>query len=159
MLKPKRARRIFSFYFFLLLTNFALFVYEVFIVKMMPEQSFVFRSVTLVTDFFEALIFLEYLKNLPAYILKFFHLNITCKWLLGGIKLALIGPNFYLLKLFLVNFALYRVDIGVPPLVINKIILAYTISLLSSFSFGSLWVLCIEKFFNKLINKIKSRCP
>lgn len=155
----RRIRRILSFYFLLLLMNYALFFYEVFVVKMLVEQSLIFRAVTLVTDLFESIIFLEYLKNLATYILKFLHINIRPKWLLGGIKLALIGPNVYLIKLFFVNFILYSFDCGIPPLVIDKIILAYAISLLFSFTLGSLWVLYLEKSLNRLMKLIRTYGP
>lgn len=150
MLKPGQLRRIISFYLFLVLTNLGIFFYEVMVVEMSLEQSLVFRGATLITDIFESILFLESFKNLAVYILKLFHLKIRCGWLLGGIKLALIAPNIYLLKLFIVNSFLQVVDIGVEPVVVDKILLAYAISLATSFFWGAIWVLCLEKLSDSL---------
>lgn len=151
----RSARRVLSFYFFLLLMNVILFFYEVVVVGMMPEQSFVFRSVTLVTDLLESLIFIKYMKDLPSYILKIFGVKIRQRWLLGGIKLSLIGPNVYLVKLFIVNYFLENIDFSVPPIAIGQLLTAYSLSLFSSFFWGVMWVEFIERLSNKFLNKWK----
>jgi hypothetical protein len=157
MLQLGQLRRILVFYLFLLITNFGILFYELFLVKMTLEQSLVFRGVTLITDVIEAVIFIESFKNLATYILKFFRINIRYEWIVSGLKLALIGPTIYLLKLFIVNSALRLVNFGIQPVADNKILLAYFISFCLSFFWGAIWVLGLEKLVNSLIRSFSKK--
>lgn len=121
------------------------------------EQSLAFRSVTVFTDLLEAILFLEYFKDLASLVLNFFHINVRAKWLLGGIKLALIGPNIYLLKLFLINTVLNEINIGIPAVSVNKIFLAYFVALISSFIWGALWIGFMEKMINQAFSRLSSK--
>ncbi|MEI7452031.1 MAG: hypothetical protein WCK37_02370 [Candidatus Falkowbacteria bacterium] len=115
------------------------------------EQSLVFRGVTLITDIFEAIIFIESFKNLATYVFKFFRINIRYEWIVSGLKLAIIGPSIYLLKLLIVNSVLRLVDFGIQPVVDNKILLAYSISFCLSFFWGAVWVLGLENLVNNFV--------
>ena len=148
----EQLKKILFFYFFMLLANLGIFLYEVLVINMLIEQSLIFRGVALLTDGVMAVLFIESFKDLEIKVFKFFNLNLGRHWIISGLKLAIIGPTAYLIKIFIINFVLDLLKLDVPPVVFNKILLAYIIAFLLSFLGGAAWDLFLEKWVNNLKN-------
>jgi hypothetical protein len=138
------------------MTNSGIFVYEVWLVKMSFEQSLIARGVTLVTDIFEAIIFIDAkpLDRLTIFLLRKLGIK-TYDWIESGLKLALIGPTVYLIKLIVIDLILCEVDCGVAAIALNKVLLAYIISFTLSFFWGAMYQLYLEDLANNIVNKGK----
>jgi hypothetical protein len=155
-------RRACILYFFLLLTNVGIFGYEVWIVGMTCQQSLLARIVTLFTGVLEAVV-VAYLSfrhpGLLEAITKKISFQLACKtwgWVESGFRMALIWPTVYIIKLLLLDSFLYRGDIGIDPIGMEKIIFAYVISLVTSFCLGVAFFLFLERWINNVLCSIQA---
>lgn len=112
------------------------------------------RFVTLITDFGEALLFVEsnHLEWGARFVIELLPFT-PHPWLKRGLKLALIAPNMYLLKLFFCNTFIIPA-FGVPQLEPRKIFLAYGISLSLSFTMGVMYDLFLEKLLEAFVRRV-----
>lgn len=154
----RQARRILIFYFFLLCANLGIFFYEVWLVGMSLDQSLVARVITLATDVVEAILFINssFFQDLAISILKACHVR-TWNWIESGLKLAVIGPTIYGLKLLIFNSFLCCLDLGIKPIGLNKIWLAYSISFSLSFSWGAVYALFLEDMANSFLRLFRKK--
>ena len=141
----------------MLLTNFGIFLYEVLVIKMLVEQSLIFRGVALLTDGIMAIVFVGSFKDLELKIFNFFNLNLGRHWIISGLKLAIIGPTAYLIKIFIINFLLNLLKLDIPIVNFNKILLAYIIAFFASFLGGVVWDLFLENWLNDFQKNLKSK--
>ncbi|MEI8103929.1 MAG: hypothetical protein WCG84_03470 [Candidatus Moraniibacteriota bacterium] len=150
----KSLKKILGCYSLFLLANSGVFGYEVGIVEMSVSQSLVLRGVTLITDWFESSLFVNsgFFKNLADGILR--RIRIRRNWVSSGLRLALIGPPFYLIKLLIVSLLLP--GIGIAPIAISKILLAFGISFLLSFCWGVIFNIFPENLPIKLQTFVRS---
>lgn len=157
MLPLEQIKKIVFFYFLMLLTNLGVFIYEVFIIRILIEQSLIFRGVALFTDGLMAIMFIGSFKNLELKVFNFFNLNIGRHWIISGFKLAIIGPTAYLIKIFTINFLLNLLKLGIPPVTADKIILAYIIAFFFSFLGGVTWDVFLKNWLSDFKVNFKSK--
>jgi len=151
-----KAKRVALFYFFCILTNLGVFAYEILLVRMSIGQSLVIRTVTLVTDFGEAILFLgsNRLDWGASFVIELLPFT-PHPSLKNGLKLALIGPNIYFLKLLFCNLLVIPLFGHIARLGWDKIWLAYAISCLLSFTTGTAYSLFIENALGRLFRAAK----
>ncbi len=99
---------VFRFWLYLMLTNGLVMLPEIYVVKMTFWQSLVARSGTIVPNILIACLFADR-NNFSVALDRFVGkvLRTQRKSLISGVKLALIGPQIYLIKLFILNIAVF----------------------------------------------------
>lgn len=141
-------------YFILLSFNFPIFIGEVFVLKIDYKQSLVARGSTIISDFVETYFYIShnFLEAFSIYFLNIIGLeNIDGNPLVYGVKLALIGPNIYIVKLFLCNFLFIPVVNYYSPLEIlkikkDKLFLAYFGAMGWCLFIGTAWKIFVNYF-------------
>jgi hypothetical protein len=147
------------FYAFLIMTNIGIFGYEYWIVRMSFGQTILARCVTLVTDVFEAIFFIDsqFLKRISLAIIRKLPVKIVWSWLESGLRLALIGPTVYLVKMIILNIFLLFRSFNINPIKTEKVLFAYCISLVLSFCWGAAFDLFLEDWANKFLCFLRTK--
>lgn len=147
---------VFWFWFYLTLTSGIVMLPEIFLIKMTFWQSLIARSGAVATNVAVAVFFAD-INSVSRSIDRLISgaMKIQKKSLAAGVKLTLLGPHIYLLKLLLCNFLLFPWLSGyVEPIDWMVLERAYFYSLGSCFLVGMIYGLIGEIAWKKLLTAV-----